>query len=304
MIYHYFYKITNKIDGCFYYGVHSTKDLNDNYMGSGQKLKYMYKKYGIENFEKQILKFFDTEEEMFDYEREIVTTELIKDKKCYNLTEGGEGYRLGHFVSEEIKNKMSLKSKGRPSKNKGKIIYHLGTENKMINHNDIKIYESLGWQRGIYISDESRKRLSTHGFTGKHFTEEQKKKLSDIKKKQVEDGTFVAHNKGKHLSEEQKRHLSEINTGKKHSEESKIKMSLSRTGKKHSEEWKANQSKGLLGHIVSDETKKKISESNKGKSHKLGPRKKYYWKLQDGTIIYMDPGNAKRLYGKEIIKIE
>ena len=53
MIYHYFYKITNKIDGCFYYGVHSTKDLNDNYMGSGKKLRYMYKKYGIENFEKQ-----------------------------------------------------------------------------------------------------------------------------------------------------------------------------------------------------------------------------------------------------------
>lgn len=120
MIYHYFYKITNKIDGCFYYGVHSTKDLNDNYMGSGQKLRYMYKKQGIENFEKQILKFFDTEEEMFSYEREIVTEELVKDKKCYNLTEGGEGYRLGYFVPEEIKIKMSLKSKGRPSKNKGK----------------------------------------------------------------------------------------------------------------------------------------------------------------------------------------
>ena len=94
MIYHYFYKITNKIDGCFYYGVNSIKDLNDNYMGSGKKLRYMYKKYGIENFEKQILKFFDTEEEMFAYEREIVTTELVKNKKNYNLTKCTKDYIL------------------------------------------------------------------------------------------------------------------------------------------------------------------------------------------------------------------
>lgn len=32
--YNYFYKITNKINGMFYYGVHSTNDLNDHYMGS------------------------------------------------------------------------------------------------------------------------------------------------------------------------------------------------------------------------------------------------------------------------------
>lgn len=81
-------------------------------------------------------------------------------------------------------------------------------------------------------------------------------------------------------------------------------MSLSRTGLKHSEEWKANQSKGQLGRIVSDETKKKISEANKGKRYGAKPRIKYHWKIQDGTIIYMDSGNAKRLYGKDIIKVE
>lgn len=158
MIYHYFYKITNKLNNYFYFGVHSTENLNDNYMGSGKKLKSMYKKYGVENFEKQIFKFFDTEEEMFAYEREIVTTELVKNKKCYNLTEGGEGYRLGHFVSEEIRDKMSLKSKGHKSKNKGRVFYHLGTINKMIYQDEIEKYESLGWKRGIYISDESRKK--------------------------------------------------------------------------------------------------------------------------------------------------
>ena len=79
MDYHYFYKITNTINGNFYYGVHNTTNLNDGYMGSGKLLKMAYKKYGIENFKKEIVKFFDTMDEAFSYEHEIVNEELIKD---------------------------------------------------------------------------------------------------------------------------------------------------------------------------------------------------------------------------------
>lgn len=89
-MYHYFYKITNKINGKFYYGVHNTNNLNDGYFGSGKVLKEAYKKYGIENFEKEILKFFDTEEEAFAHEKEVVNEELIKNKECYNVQIGGK----------------------------------------------------------------------------------------------------------------------------------------------------------------------------------------------------------------------
>ena len=64
-IYNYFYKITNNINNHFYYGVHCTDNLNDGYMGSGTRLKYAYKKYGMENFNKEILKFFDTVKEAY-----------------------------------------------------------------------------------------------------------------------------------------------------------------------------------------------------------------------------------------------
>jgi len=88
--YNYFYKITNNANEHFYYGVHSTDDLNDGYMGSGTRLKLAYEKYGIENFKKEILKFFNTLDEAYEYESMIVTEKLIHDDNCYNLVKGGK----------------------------------------------------------------------------------------------------------------------------------------------------------------------------------------------------------------------
>ena len=87
--YHYFYKITNIINGHYYYGVHNTDNIDDGYMGSGVRLRLAYKKYGIENFTKEILKYFDTSDEAFTYESNIVTENLVKDIECYNCELGG-----------------------------------------------------------------------------------------------------------------------------------------------------------------------------------------------------------------------
>ena len=87
--FHYFYKITNLINNHFYYGIHSTDDLEDGYMGSGSRLHRAYEKYGIENFEKEILKFFDSREELESYESFIVNEDLIKCNECYNVSLGG-----------------------------------------------------------------------------------------------------------------------------------------------------------------------------------------------------------------------
>lgn len=89
-MYHYFYKITNKLNGKYYYGVHNTDNLDDGYFGSGKILKKAYQKYGVENFEKEIIEFFDTEEEAFAHEKKIVNEELIRDDNCYNVQIGGK----------------------------------------------------------------------------------------------------------------------------------------------------------------------------------------------------------------------
>ena len=87
--YYYVYKIVNTINEHYYYGVHSTNNLNDGYMGSGVKLDQAFKKYGRGMFTKEIIKFFDTMYEAYKFESEIITLEDILSKSCYNSTAGG-----------------------------------------------------------------------------------------------------------------------------------------------------------------------------------------------------------------------
>lgn len=91
MKYFYLYKITNIVNNKIYIGVHTTKNPTDNYMGSGAALSRAKLKYGLCNFKKEILQWFDTADLMYDREREIVTVEFISERSNYNLKVGGIG---------------------------------------------------------------------------------------------------------------------------------------------------------------------------------------------------------------------
>lgn len=115
------YKVTNTINKKIYIGKHKTKDLNDNYMGSGKRITRSISKYGIENFSKEILFIFETESEMNDKEKELVTEEFCIRKDTYNITLGGRGgwdptksktAFLGKKHTQITKLKISEASKG------------------------------------------------------------------------------------------------------------------------------------------------------------------------------------------------
>lgn len=95
--FHYIYKITRD-DGRFYIGMHSTDDLDDGYFGSGKLLMASVKKHGKEKHSKEILEFLPSREALKLREKELVTEELLGDKRCMNLKLGGEGGGSGNFT--------------------------------------------------------------------------------------------------------------------------------------------------------------------------------------------------------------
>ncbi len=90
-MFYFFYKTTNIVTGKMYYGVHSTKAIDDGYLGSGKAIKASIKKYGKHNFTREILKEFKNREDMYAYEKSFVTEEVVKDEATYNQTIGGFG---------------------------------------------------------------------------------------------------------------------------------------------------------------------------------------------------------------------
>lgn len=70
---HILYKTTNLLNGRYYIGMHSTRTLNDGYLGSGKRLKAEIKKYGKENFKREVLADLPSRKDLEDAERKCVT---------------------------------------------------------------------------------------------------------------------------------------------------------------------------------------------------------------------------------------
>lgn len=183
--YNYFYKITNLINDHYYYGVHSTSNLDDGYMGSGKRIQYAIKKYGIENFKKDILKFFDTPEEAYNYEAEVVTEQLVKSKECYNLKLGGSGGWMPHVhLTTETKQKISKANKenhlGELNSNYGNKWIHNKTlkQSKCVSQSDLPIYLNNGWELGRILNFDK-------------FINAQREKQTRLSKKEKAHQEFV-----------------------------------------------------------------------------------------------------------------
>lgn len=83
------YKTVNLINGKIYIGIHQTNDLDDGYLGSGKLLKAAIRKYGRENFRRDILNIVDSIDELESLEIEVVTEEFCSRDDTYNIMPGG-----------------------------------------------------------------------------------------------------------------------------------------------------------------------------------------------------------------------
>jgi group I intron endonuclease len=107
------YKTTNLINGKIYVG--KDKYNNPNYYGSGELLKKAIKKYGKENFRKDIVEFCNSIEHLNEREIYWIATFNATTRDIgYNLNKGGVGgCPMGHYVSEETKQKIREKRLGK-----------------------------------------------------------------------------------------------------------------------------------------------------------------------------------------------
>ena len=166
------YQIRNKLNNMIYVGQHQTENIDDGYMGSGLRIQYAIKKYGIENFEKTILFECQSEDEMNAKEAEIVNEDFIARDDVYNIELGG----IGGWTH------LSKDSKSKASKTRWQ------------NMSDLERKQSIdAWKnscKGRTHTIEERQRMSESlkrfyannptrtGMSGKHHTEQTKQKLS------------------------------------------------------------------------------------------------------------------------------
>lgn len=254
MAYGYIYLTINKVNHKTYIGQKMLKNKSwdkDRYLGSGVLLKKAIKKYGKENFEKFLIQFCESKDELNKQETFWIAEYRKRGLAQYNIANGG--YGGSGPLSEETKRKISEATKGRPAWNKGKTgVYSDEVLEKMRKNNKGNL--------GKKFSDEHRKKIaeSLKGKNtwskGSHHTEETKKKMSEALS--GENNPMF----GKHLSDSAKIKISEHTKGennpmfgKHHTEETKRKIRESKKGKPS---WNK-------GKHHSEETKKKISESRK-----------------------------------------
>lgn len=165
--YHIIYKTTNLVNNKIYIGAHSTNDIADGYIGSGKMLHLAIKKYGLENFKREVLHMFNSPEEMFEKETEIVNEEFIGRSDVYNIVTGGfGGFNKGSTNLRHITNvntreviavdKVKLKEflnngwrlGGAEPSNKGKVYIYKDNKRLAIKSTEIDNYLNEGWQLG------------------------------------------------------------------------------------------------------------------------------------------------------------
>ena len=232
------YRTTNLINQKFYVG----KDThnNPNYYGSGKRLKLAIKKYGIENFKKEVLEVCNTLELLNEREKfwikklnaigegynislggdggDTISNNPRRDEISKKISEANKGKFLGKTNSKETREKISNTLKGRFEGDKN--------PNYGKNHTDEAKDKIRKKALGRVVSDETRKKISikNKGKKGVVWTDEMRQKLSESRKNNhpfkgkthtPETIQKIKEANSKPKSEEHKRKISETLKGNK-----------------------------------------------------------------------------------------
>lgn len=185
---HFCYKTVNAVNGKFYIGKHSTENLEDGYLGSGDLLKQAIQKYGKENFKREIIRTFETEEDAYLFEKSLIEDWMIESENCYNLKEGGKGVGSGsnHPWFGKKHSPQTLETLSNLKRNPETIEKIASSNRGKKRSEEFRMSRRLA-QTGKRHSEETKRKMSSshagdkHPMYGKSHSEETKKAWSALK---------------------------------------------------------------------------------------------------------------------------
>ena len=271
--YGFIYITTNMINGMKYLGQKSFDDNNKwrNYLGSGKALKNAIRKYGKQNFDRNIICFCYSPEELNEAEYALsVFLNVVEDRNWYNLCYGGE-VPIGYVATDEARSKMSEAQKARWT---DELRRELGE----------KMSGECNPFYGKHHTEDTRKVLSEQ-HTGMKASDDARTKMSQSQTERFKDPVERAKCGWEHTEEQKKEHSERMSGeghpmfGKHHSEETKKKISEARQNlsdesrrkisiaakARCTDEWIERMREMNTGKHLTEEHKRKISDSNKGK---------------------------------------
>jgi group I intron endonuclease len=211
------YKTINLINGKIYIG--KDEKNNPSYLGSGKILKIAIKKYGRNNFKKEIIEICSSVKELNLKEQYWIKYFNSTNRTIgYNITAGGSGGDIfthnpnKEIIRERLRLTSSQKTHTQATKEKISKL-RSGTGNGM--------YKKPAWNRGVPMSVDQKQKLkeiNTGKFIGVKRSKETREKISNALK-------------GKEKTETHKQKISSTLTGRKLSDTTKHKMSLARRGR-------------------------------------------------------------------------
>lgn len=147
-MYGFIYITTNKINNKKYLGQKKFDSCSNTYLGSGRRFKLAVKKYGKENFERTIIQFCSSPDELnqaeYDWSKVL---NVVESDDWYNEVYGGKKM-YGYHFSEESKRKNSEAHKGKyPTEETRKKLSESQKGRK-------------SWNKGLHHTEEARKKMS------------------------------------------------------------------------------------------------------------------------------------------------
>lgn len=207
------YKTICLVNNKIYIGRHEGNE-NDGYIGSGVLFKKAFKKYGKENFKREILRRCETLHELEIWEHVYIKKYHSQDKNIgYNIADGdvntseynpakrqeirekiSKGQKEYWAKHPENKEKLSKRRKGNKSSEETR---------KKLSDSHKGIVRTKEWREKISIANSGEK----HWAYGKDFSDEHRKHLSESIKGKMSKEKHPLW--GKKMSEETRKKMSE-----------------------------------------------------------------------------------------------